>query len=316
MSAMTATRHTTAHGCAECAARLVLSVLADRGDGEAIKARVVRDGPVMVLAALRSGDGELDPHGRARALVHDTVADKIIEEIRQIGVRHVCPGGPGWPQRVSVESFALGLWTRGSADLGQASRRSVTVLGARTPTRRSSRLVEAMAFDLAASGWTVVSEAMPGICEDAHRGALAAGFIESAGVAVAVVPCGVNVVPVAGYASSTRLLERVADTGLIVSEARPYRGARGSGVAARRRLVASLSAGTVIVEAPPGSRAVSAAKQADQLGRVVMAVPADGEASAECRRLIHAGAAVPVTCAADVIAVLNQHASANSEDRR
>ena len=73
---------------------------------------------------------------------------------------------------------------------------------------------------------------------------------------------------------------------------------------ARNRLIAALTAGTVVVEAGLRSGALNTARHARELGRPVMAVPGPvtSSASGGCHQLIRDGQATCITCAADVIA--------------
>jgi DNA processing protein len=70
----------------------------------------------------------------------------------------------------------------------------------------------------------------------------------------------------------------------------------------RNRLIAALSAGTVVVEAAVRSGSLTTARQARDLGRHLMAVPGPvtGAMSAGCHKLLRNGA-VCVTCPAEVL---------------
>jgi DNA processing protein len=69
------------------------------------------------------------------------------------------------------------------------------------------------------------------------------------------------------------LLERVADLGLMVSEAPPGAVPTRHRFIARARLMAALSATTVVVEADVRSGSMTVARRAHELGRAVGAVP-------------------------------------------
>ena len=123
-----------------------------------------------------------------------------------------------------------------------------------------------------------------GIDGAAHRAALA-----SEGLTVAVLAGGVDVLYPAGHSA---LLHRVGGDGLLVSEYPPgVRPARYRFLT-RNRLVAALSAATVVVEAGVRSGAASTAAWARGLGRVVCAVPGPVTSSASigCHVLIQSGA--------------------------
>jgi DNA processing protein len=144
----------------------------------------------------------------------------------------------------------------------------------------------------------VISGGAYGIDAAAHRGALAEG-----GSTVAVLACGAEVAYPAGHAD---LLEAIAASGSVVTGQPPGRRPNRLGLWHRGRLIAAISAGTVIVEAGTRGTSMNTARQARDLHRPLMAVPGPvtSEQSAGCHALIRAGATL-VTDAADVRAVLS-----------
>lgn len=173
----------------------------------------------------------------------------------------------------------------------------VAVVGSRACSSYGAGVAESVARSLAAAGVVVVSGLARGIDAAAHRGALAAG-----GATLAVLGCGID----RDYpASNAGLARRIADTGLIVSE-------YGAGVEpapwrfpARNRIVAGLSAATVVVEARERSGALITADFALEEGREVFAVPGPITAalSAGSNGLLRLGAA-PLLEPADVLSLL------------
>src|SRR5690606_18911286 len=113
----------------------------------------------------------------------------------------------------------LCLWLRGPWPLAEALDRSIAVVGARAATGYGEHVAAELAYGVADRGWTVVSGGAYGIDSAAHRGTLSAG-----GVTVAVLACGVDR---AYPASNASLFERIAETGLLISEwppgAEPHR---------------------------------------------------------------------------------------------
>jgi DNA processing protein len=88
------------------------------------------------------------------------------------------------------------------------------------------------------------------------------------------------------------LLERIAATGLVVSEYPPGCVPGRHRFLVRNRLIAGMAAGTLVVEAGLRSGAQRTASDARTLGRLVMAVPGPVTSgmSAGCHRLIRDGA--------------------------
>lgn len=190
------------------------------------------------------------------------------------GMRLLCPGDDEWPAELadldrpgaSAEHVGpLGLWVRGAMHLADAVRSAVGIVGSRAATSYGLHVAGELGFALADREWAVVSGAAYGIDAAAHRGALGAS-----GPTIAILACGVDV----PYPRSHEaLLRRIAETGLIVSEAPPGGLPLRRRFLVRNRLIAALSAGTAVVEAGVRSGALSTARHARRLGRAVMAVP-------------------------------------------
>src|SRR4029453_6109442 len=99
----------------------------------------------------------------------------------------------------------------------------------------------------------------------AHRGAMAAG-----GRTVAVLACGIErPYPV----SHAALFDRIAETGLVVSEWPPGTDPHRPRFLIRNRVIARATRGTVMVEANLRSGARFTLHRARDLNRMVMVVP-------------------------------------------
>ncbi len=133
-----------------------------------------------------------------------------------------------------------------------------------------------------------------GIDGEAHRGAL-----ESGGITVAVLGCGIDRDYPAAHAELAR---RICELGLIVSEYEPGVEPAPWRFPARNRIIAGLCGATVVVEARERSGALITADFALEEGRDVLAVPGEitSSLSAGTNALLRLGA-VPVTSAADVL---------------
>jgi DNA processing protein len=170
----------------------------------------------------------------------------------------------------------------------------VAVVGARSCSPYGAQVARRLGRELAAAGLVVVSGLARGIDGEAHRGALDAG-----GLTVAVLGCGVD----RDYpASHATLAERIRERGLIVSEYEPGVEPAPWRFPARNRIIAGLSAATVVVEARERSGALITADLALEEGRDVLAVPGEitSSLSAGSNALLKLGAA-PCTCAEDVL---------------
>lgn len=235
------------------------------------------------------------------------LAAEDVDRIRRLGGRVVTPDDPEWPAwrllglrqlepgREADGAVPLVLWVRGPLSLLGASERALAVVGARCSTGYGDRATGEIAGTLAARGWTIVSGAAFGIDAMAHRAALAVG-----GLTIAVLACGVD----RPYpAQHDRLIARIAETGLVVSEYPPGTAARKHHFLARNRLVAALSDGVLVVEAGLRSGARNTVKWARRLGRPALAVPGPitSASSVGCHRMIREGEALLVTGPEEVI---------------
>jgi DNA processing protein len=154
------------------------------------------------------------------------------------------------------------LWLRGALPAGPA----LAVVGSRRADPYGKETAELLARELAAGGVAIVSGFARGIDAAAHRGALAA----PGGRTVAVLGCGLDVDYPRGH---RKLGEEVAARGALVSEFPCGWSALARHFPIRNRLIAALSAGTLVVEAAARSGSLVTARHALELGREVLAVP-------------------------------------------
>jgi DNA processing protein len=157
------------------------------------------------------------------------------------------------------------LWVRGNVALLDSPFPWVAIVGTRRATAYGERVARELARVLATGGATIVSGLARGIDAAAHRGALDAG-----GNTVAVLGTGLDVVYPKGHG---HLQATIAERGLLISELEPSNAAHGGSFPKRNRIIAALSAATVVVEAPVKSGALITAAHALELGRSVAAVP-------------------------------------------
>ncbi|MDN8578815.1 DNA-processing protein DprA [Corynebacterium bovis] len=203
-----------------------------------------------------------------------------------------------------ADPFAL--WTAGDGDLAGATRRTVTLVGTRAPSRYGTEAAEMLGSTLAAAGYTVVSGGALGIDRAAHAAALRAG-----GTTVAVAACGPGVT----YPSANRPLFRdIRRAGLVMTEYPPGTRPARHRFLTRNRLVAALGQGTVVVEAPYRSGALNTCNWAELLVRPVMAVPGPVTSSGftGCHERIRSGRAALVTRAEDVRELIEPLGSVDS----
>ncbi|WP_240434939.1 DNA-processing protein DprA [Streptomyces sp. YIM 130001] len=302
-------------GQEERLARVALGRILEPGDARA-GAWLRAYGAVDLLRRLTEGDESLPGVGRQRLqglrlrAAERPRAQQDLAAAAAAGARFVCPGDREWPAQLDDlgETRPVGLWVRGEADLRMWALRSVAVVGSRACTEYGAHMAAALSAGLAERGWIVVSGGAYGVDGAAHRGTLASG-----GATVAVLASGVDVPYPRGHA---RLLERIAEQGLLLGELPPGEHPTAYRFIQRNRVIAALTRGTVVVEAAHRSGALVTARGAQRLGRHTMGVP--GPATSRYSQGVHQllrGEAVLVTDAAEVIELVGEMGELAPEPR-
>jgi DNA processing protein len=163
-------------------------------------------------------------------------------------------------------------------------RLSVAVVGTRHATPYGITQANRFSYGLAKAGITIVSGLARGIDAAAHRGALDAG-----GRTIAILGSGLaNIYP----REHANLAKEVSRSGAVISEYAPHCPPRCGQFPQRNRLIAGLTLGTLVIEAPDRSGALITARLAGELNRDVFALPGpiNSRASRGCNQLIRDGA--------------------------
>jgi DNA processing protein len=282
-------------------ARAAWSRVAEPGDP--VAARLIRThGPVAALVLAASGVEQSAQRFLPRLEVLDVERD--LEVGAKFAARVVCPGDPEWPHGLDdLAAPPYCLWVRGLVDLATTCHRSAAVVGARSATAYGEMVATEMAAGLGERRFTIISGAAFGIDAAAHRGALA-----TATVTIAVLAGGVE----RPYPSShAALIARIVEVGAVVSEVAPGSAPTKPRFLQRNRMIATMSRGTVVVEAGLRSGSLNTARTAAEHGRVVVAVPGPVTSmmSAGCHEAIRSGMAQLVTDAAEAAEAIGDYGS-------
>ena len=224
-----------------------------------------------------------------------------LEVAEKRGIHLLTPEDAQWPpglHDLQAAAPACLWWTGDSsalADLPRATASAVAVVGCRASTPYGDDVAASLGADLTGHGTAVISGGAYGIDAAAHRGALGAG-----GMTHAVLAGGLDRLYPRG---NTELLRAVAGSGLLLSESPPGAEPTRWRFLARNRLIAALTSVTTVVQAGWRSGALSTASRAEELSRIVAAVPGPvtSPQSQGCHRLIRERGAVLVTDAHDVL---------------
>ncbi|WP_303909026.1 DNA-processing protein DprA [Thiohalomonas denitrificans] len=210
------------------------------------------------------------------------------------GCRLLLQGEPEYPERLATVADAPPvLFVRGDAALLTGPQ--LAIVGSRNPTPLGAETAREFAHHLAGVGLTVTGGLALGIDAAAHRGALAAE-----GSTVAVFGTGLDRVYPARHRELAHAVVEAGST--LVSEFPPGTAPLPGHFPRRNRIISGLSLGTLVVEAAPRSGSLITARQANEQGREVFAVPGSihNPLARGCHRLIRDGAKL-VETAQDIL---------------
>jgi DNA processing protein len=202
-------------------------------------------------------------------------------------------GEPGYPALL-LETPDPPVWLFAEGRVELLNTPALAIVGSRQATPQGRQNARALSRQLAERGWTIVSGLASGIDAAAHEGAL-----DATGGTIAVVGTGLDLV----YPRSHQALaRRVAAHGLMVSEFPLGTPPMAQNFPMRNRIIATLTRGTLVVEAAPQSGSLITARLAAEAGREVFAVPGSihSPQSRGCHELLKQGAKL-VQTADDVL---------------
>jgi DNA processing protein len=216
------------------------------------------------LARLRGLDEEL-----ARQILQSPKAspvDRELELMARFQVRLVSFSCEDYPANLrQCSSPPPLLYARGS--LSKEDRYSVALVGSRHATQYGKAVAQQFSARLAQCGITVVSGFARGIDSAAHLAACVAG-----GRTIGVLGNGMAT---CYPAENTALATRVVQHGALISEYPMLMKPERYNFPERNHVIATLSLGTLVVEAAEKSGALISAREALDENRFVFAVPGD-----------------------------------------
>ncbi len=224
-------------------------------------------------------------------------AIQTFKKLEAGGIRLVLANDPDFPEALRhIPWPPFGVYVRG-APLNPKEV-CVAIVGTRRATPQGKRFAETIAGSLGEAGLTVVSGLALGI-DAAAQGAVAARGLRT----IAVLAGGVNTI----YPrENERVGQQILDAGgSLVSEYPPGTPPLPHRFIERNRIVAGLSQGVVVIEAPSSSGSLATANFAIEQNREVFVVPGfpDHPNYAGSHALIKSGASL-ITGAEDVLEAL------------
>lgn len=183
---------------------------------------------------------------------------------RQYGARIITQEDAEYPEPLTqIYDPPLALYVQGT--LVKEDRHAIAVVGTRHATHYGQSVADKMSYQLARTGFTVVSGLARGIDTAAHRAAL-----KGEGRTLAVLGSALDKL----YPEENEeLAGEIAKHGAVISEYTMGREPDRTTFPYRNRIVSGLSMGIIVVEAGVKSGAVITATEALEQGRTVFAVP-------------------------------------------
>ena len=206
---------------------------------------------------------------------HDlTEAARIVRRCAELDISVLTIQDAAYPARLrNIPEPPYVLYLRGHLPPVDALP-VIGFVGTRKSTPYGDKMARNIAYEITSKGGTLVTGLAEGIDSRAAEGALMAG-----GKVIGVLGVAINDV----YPKwNTRLYDDVAATGVLISEYPPDVRGHKEWFPARNRIIAGLSLGVVVGEAPIRSGALITAHRALDYGRDVFAVPGNADAP-KCR---------------------------------
>ena len=187
-----------------------------------------------------------------------------IENMKRSGIDILTIYSEKYPKTLlDLPERPLVLYAKG--DLSLLSKKSVAVVGTRTPTAYGKIVTEKFVKKLAESGLVIVSGLCYGVDAIAHRTTLDVG-----GKTIAVIGGGFNhIYP----ATNTNMAKEIAEKGLLLSEYPPSFEPKKYTFPRRNRIVAGISDGVLITEAGIKSGTLHTKEYALLYGKDIFTIP-------------------------------------------
>ena len=184
--------------------------------------------------------------------------------LKQMDISFTHLGHSDYPKLLAlIPDAPVGLFYIG--ELPGNSLPTIAIIGSRRCSEYGLSTARKFGASLARQGVVVVSGMARGIDSMAHKGAL-----DSGGLTVAVLGCGVDIC----YPADNRTLrDKIIRNGAVISEYPPGINPRPSYFPARNRIISGLSQVVLVVESGKKSGTLITVDQALEQGREVMAVP-------------------------------------------
>lgn len=245
--------------------------------------------PAKILGAAKDRLMRVDGIGEETAkILHSwqdhTDPDAEIREATERGISIITQDDEDYPaplREAYDPPLLLYVWGK----LEARDKHAISVVGSRRATNYGKQATKKLSYQLAQSGFTIISGLARGIDTAAHEAAVAAN-----GRTIAVIGSGLGqLYPPENLA----LAEKIASGfGAVVSEFPLHTSPDKQTFPMRNRIVAAWARAVLVVECPAWSGSLITANLASEYGKPIFAVPGpiDKPTSAGCNQLIRDGA--------------------------
>lgn len=236
----------------------------------------------------------------AKEVVNQKILEKAeqeIEFIEKFGIKTFFYLDPEYPERLrQCDDGPIVLFVKGKKEINFNCEKYISIVGTRKATDYGKKICEEIISTLAQKGYTpvIVSGLAYGIDIAAHRAALKNDL-----QTIAVLGHGLDTI----YPTSHRNVAKdIVETGALVTDFPSKTNFDRNNFIKRNRIIAGLSAATIVVESDIEGGALITADIANSYNREVFAVPgnAGSKYSSGCNQLIKANKAALIESADDV----------------
>lgn len=229
-------------------------------------------GPVTFYKLMQKSaddiDAALDLLATKKKVFSRDEAESIVEKAQKIGARIITYQDNEYPESLrQLNDAPPVIYALGNVNLLKHPA-TMAIVGARNASIGGRKMASRIAYDLTENDVLVISGMARGIDCAAHKGALYAK--DKQGPTIAVLGTGVDEI----YPPENKdVYHQIVEQGLLVSEFPLGTAAQISNFPRRNRIIAALSAGTLVVEAGIHSGSLITAQQALEQGKEIFAVP-------------------------------------------
>ncbi len=193
-------------------------------------------------------------------------ADYIIQECEKLKIQIICKNSYSFPNRLKViYGCPLVLYTQGDLS-GLENKISIAVVGTRNASEYGEYITGNICYELAIKGIGIISGCAVGIDRISHIGCLKAN-----GYTVGVLGCGIDI----NYPSKNKILKQeiLKSGGCLITELPPGTAVQGKIFPIRNRIIAGISSGVLVTEAPVRSGALITVEHGIEQGKDIFCIP-------------------------------------------